>query len=150
MRHLPLALAGMSLASAAWAAGPIQVAHAWSRVTPSAASAGVVYLTVTDSGPPDTLLGVETPAASHAELHLSRMANGIMEMDAVHDLPVTPGKSLVFAPGGYHIMLTGLAHALDAGQRFPITLTFAHAGPVTVEVTVQPMSYMPPGDAMKM
>ncbi len=63
---------------------------------------------------------------------------------------MTPGKPLVFAPGGYHIMLTGLSHALDAGQRFPITLTFAHAGPVTVEVTVQPMSYMPPGDAMKM
>jgi copper(I)-binding protein len=68
----------------------------------------------------------------------------MMEMDAVKDLAVAPGRPLVLAPGGYHIMLTGLAHTLDAGDRFPLTLTFAHAGPVTVEVTVQPMSYTPP------
>jgi copper(I)-binding protein len=138
----------LSWATVAWAGGSIAVTGAWSRVTPSAASAGVVYLTITDSGAPDTLLGATTPLAKAADLHQSRMANGIMEMDAVARLPVAAGKPLAFAPGGYHIMLTGLAHTLDAGQRFPLTLTFAHAGAVTVEVTVEPMSYMPPASGM--
>jgi periplasmic copper chaperone A len=143
---------GLGQAATAWAgspdAAPITVSGAWSRVTPSAGSAAVVYLTVTDSGAPDTLLGAITPVAQTAALHQSRMANGMMEMDAVGKLAVAPGKPLAFAPGGYHIMLTGLAHALDAGDHFPITLTFAHAGAVTAEVTVQPMSYAPPAAAM--
>jgi periplasmic copper chaperone A len=146
------AIIGLSQAATAWAgsasAAPIMVSGAWSRVTPSADSAAVVYLTVTDSSTPDTLLGARTPVAKTAALHQSRMANGIMEMGAVGTLALAPGKPLAFAPGGYHIMLTGLAHVLNAGDHFPITLTFAHAGAVTAEVTVQPMSYAPPAADM--
>jgi hypothetical protein len=50
---------------------------------------------------------------------------------------VAPGKPVALRPGGYHIMLVGLAHALKEGDRFPITLRFAKAGAVTATVSVQ-------------
>ncbi len=43
---------------------------------------------------------------------------------------------IAFAPGGYHIMLTGLKAPLKTGDSFPLTLTFAGAGEVKVDVKV--------------
>jgi periplasmic copper chaperone A len=123
------------------------VTNPWSRVTASAGSAAVVYLTLRDNGLPDRLTAVSTPVAAHADLHVSRLVNGIMEMDPAGPLPLKPGVPLSFSPDGYHIMLTGLTHALAAGEHFPLTLRFVHAAPLTVTVTVQPMSYMPPSDS---
>jgi periplasmic copper chaperone A len=120
------------------------VTNPWSRVTASAGSAAVVYLTLSDNGLPDRLTAVSTPVAAHADLHVSRMVNGVMEMDPAGPLPLKPGVPLSFSPDGYHIMLTGLTHALAAGEHFPLTLRFLHTAPLIVTVTVQPMSYMPP------
>ena len=55
----------------------------------------------------------------------------------VATLPVQPGKSVTLAPGGYHIMLTGLKQPLQQGDTFPLTLNFEKAGQVTATVTVQ-------------
>ncbi|MCB8881801.1 copper chaperone PCu(A)C [Acidisoma cellulosilytica] len=122
----------------------IVVTAAWSRITPIATIPAVVYLTVTDSGAPDQLTAAATPIAQTASLHQSHLVNGLMVMDPVTDLPVSSGHPLMLSPDGYHIMLEGLSHSLTVGETFPLTLTFAHAGPVKVTVTVQPMTYMPP------
>jgi copper(I)-binding protein len=112
----------------------------WSRPTISAAMAGVVYLTVTDSGAATTLLRVTTPIATRADMHRSLERNGMMEMLSVTSLPVAPGAPIQFSPGGYHIMLMGLTQPLSPGQTFPVTLTFADGGTATTTVTVQPMT----------
>jgi copper(I)-binding protein len=52
-------------------------------------------------------------------------------------LPVTPGKPLMLAPGGYHIMLMDLKQPLKEGDSFPVTLSFAKAGQVTATATVE-------------
>lgn len=116
----------------------IRVDHAWSRAMPAGAT-GVVYLTVTAGGAPDTLTGVASPVAAAAGLHRSTDEGGVMKMRPVASLPVLPGKPVTLAPGGYHIMLMGLKQALVAGTSFPVTLTFARAGAVTVAATVAPM-----------
>ncbi len=114
--------------------GPV-VEHAWARATASAAQAGAVYLVVHDVGA-DQLTGFSTPVAAAADLHQSRMVNGVMEMRPVASLVVGPGHDITLAPGGYHVMLTGLKHPLKAGDHFPLTLTFARSGPLTTEVAV--------------
>jgi copper(I)-binding protein len=114
----------------------IQVQHAWSRAMPAGAT-GVVYLTIVDQGAPDTLTGVSSPVAASAELHESINDNGVMKMRSVASLPVAPGKPVTLAPGGYHIMLTGLKQALVAGTTFPLTLTFAKGGSLTTTATVE-------------
>ncbi len=50
--------------------GGIHVDHVWSRAAMTG-HGGVVYLTITDAGPPDMLTGVTTPVAAEAALHQS-------------------------------------------------------------------------------
>jgi copper(I)-binding protein len=126
----------------------LMASHAWSRQTASAAMAGVVYVTVTDSGAPTTLMGASTPVAAQAQMHQSLMRNGMMEMLPVKSLPIAPGSPITFSPVGYHIMLIGLTQTLSAGQTFPLTLSFANGGRVTTTVTVQPMIGGAPADTM--
>lgn len=114
----------------------VQVEHAWSRPAP-AGRVGVLYCTITDSGVPDRLTGISTPAAERAELHQSLSENGIAKMRAVPNAAVAPGKPLTLSPGGYHVMLMGLKQALKPGDKFPVTFTFDHAGAITTTAVVE-------------
>ncbi len=127
-----LTAAGIGLAQAA----DVRIEDAWSRPA-LAGRTGVVYLTVQDTGAPDTLTGASTPVANQAELHESIVDHGVAKMRAVASLDVGPGKPVTLAPNGYHIMLMGLKQPLKAGETFPVTLTFAHAGAVTATVAVR-------------
>jgi hypothetical protein len=114
----------------------IHVDHVWSRAA-MAGHEGVVYLTITDAGAQDTLTGVTTSVAAAADLHQSIDDHGVMKMRAVAALPIEPGEPVKLAPGGYHIMLTGLKQPLKQGDSFPVTLSFAKAGQVTATATVE-------------
>ena len=137
MRHLILAaiLAGVPFHGFAQQNG-IRVDDAWSRAAP-AGRIGVVYLTITDTGAPDRLTGVASPVAESAGLHESFDDHGMAKMRDVAALPVAPGRAVTLAPGGYHIMLTGLKQPLKQGDDFPITLVFEKAGPVNATVKVR-------------
>jgi periplasmic copper chaperone A len=113
----------------------IQMQNAWSRPMPAGAT-GVVYMTITDQGGPDVLKGVSSPVAASATLHESFDDHGVMKMRPVGSLPVAPDKPVTLAPGGYHVMLMGLKKRLRTGDSFPLTLTFEHAQPLTVQVKV--------------
>ncbi|MDT8328819.1 MAG: copper chaperone PCu(A)C, partial [Roseovarius sp.] len=63
-------------------------------------------------------------------------ANGVARMAHVEALDIEPGSPVTFAPGGMHLMLMGLVTKLDEGSTFPLTLSFQHAGEITVEVQV--------------
>jgi copper(I)-binding protein len=119
------------------ATGGLTIENAWSRATASANANGVVYFTVTDTGGPDTLTGATTPIAATAQLHESKTKNGIMEMKTIDTLAIDKDHPIKLAPGGYHLMLEGLKQQLKAGETFPLTLTFAHAGAVSTTVQVQ-------------
>jgi copper(I)-binding protein len=119
------------------AGGGIGVTHAWARATPPNAQSAAAYLTLTDQGPADTVTGASTPVAAMAGLHETISEGGVMKMRPLPPLALEPGKPVTFAPGGMHIMLTELKQPLKAGEHFPLTLTFAHAPPLTVEVAVE-------------
>lgn len=110
--------------------------HVWSRAA-LAGHEGVVYLTVTDKGAPDTLTGATTPVAAMAHLHETINDNGVMKMRDVDAIPIAPGKPVTLAPGGYHIMLMGLSQTLKEGDTFPVTLSFTRAGQITATATVE-------------
>lgn len=118
------------------AAQTVTVTHPWARATPPHAATAAVYLTLTSTHP-DRLLGAETPAAATAEPHSMDMTGGIMRMRPVAGGVTLPAHTAVtLAPGGTHLMLSGLAGPLVAGAEFPLTLRFAHAAPLTVRVQV--------------
>lgn len=134
--------AGMHMGHGA-AAGPVAVTAAWARASAGPAKAGAAYVTVTNSGTTaDRLLAVATPAANRAELHTHLNENGVMKMRPVDSVEVPAGETVAMAPGGYHIMMMGLAKPLVEGESFPLTLTFEHAGTVETTVTIQGVGAM--------
>ena len=116
-------------------AAPVSVERAWARATPGAAQEGSLYLTLRATLG-DRLTSVSTPVAGMAMLHESREVAGVMQMREIPGLELPPGQSVAMRPGGVHVMLMGLAHPLLRGQRFPVTLTFDHAPPMTTVATV--------------
>lgn len=89
------------------------------------------------TGRDDTLTSVSSEVADTVEIHRSdTAANGMTTMTAVASIPVPDGADVTFAPGGLHVMLQDLRRTLKAGDTFDLTLHFAHAGTVTVPVTV--------------
>ncbi|MBV8679948.1 MAG: copper chaperone PCu(A)C [Aquitalea sp.] len=118
--------------------GALELGHPWSRAMPEASPTGAAYLSIKNTGKEaDTLLSVSTPRADKAELHVHLNDNGVMRMRQVESVAVAAGAEVKFAPGGYHIMLMGLKQPLKAGDHFPLTLKFAKAGTVTVDVIVE-------------
>ena len=141
---VPLALA--LAAGSAWAEGSIAVTEPWARASAPAARNGAAYMVVSNGGAEaDRIVAAESPVAEKAELHTHLMDNGVMKMRPVEAIEVSPGEPAVLRPGGLHVMLLGLKQPLTQGGRFPVTLKFAKAGAVTVEVAVQGAGAMGPG-----
>lgn len=92
------------------------------------------YLSVTNKSADDEfLIGVESNLARKTELHSMVMDGGVMRMRQVETgLRIPAGKTLHLAPGGYHIMLSGLRAPLAVGSGFSVSLLFEHAGKVTL------------------
>jgi copper(I)-binding protein len=134
----------VAVSSGALAQG-VEVKDAWARATPAGAQTAAAYVTIV-SPTADRLTGVATPEAQKAELHSMTMEGGVMKMRPIDGLDLPAGTLVTLKPGGYHIMLTGLAKPLREGDTFPLTLSFANAGTQQVTVTVGKVGAMgPPG-----
>ena len=75
---------------------------------------------------------------SHADTAEGGMEDmATMQMRPVESLSLAAGEAVLFEPGGFHVMLIDLQQDLVEGQTFTITLHFAEAGDVEVEVVVE-------------
>lgn len=123
-----------------YSVGDIDIAHPYAVPTPMGATTGAGYIEeMTNKGSTDDrLVGVSSIAAARVELHAMSMDGDVMRMRQVPGI-VIPAKGRVdMAPGnGYHLMLVGIKQPLKVGDKIPIKLTFAKAGSVAVELTVQ-------------
>lgn len=143
---IALALMITGFGAMAQSSGGITVESIWARATPPGAKTGAVYLTLANNGTADDrLVGASTPFAGMAGLHTEIMANGVMEMRPVKSVDVPPGGKAVLKPGGRHIMLMELKQPLKQGGHFPLTLRFAHAAPMTVQVEIAKVGAISPG-----
>jgi periplasmic copper chaperone A len=135
--HRILAILLLLLPAAAVAdSSAIKVDQVWSRAA-MAGREGVIYLTITNAGPADSLTAISTPVAATAELHRSINDNGVMKMRGVPSLAIEPGTTVTLSPNGYHIMLMDLKQTLKQGDSFPVTLTFEKAGQITATAAVE-------------
>jgi periplasmic copper chaperone A len=123
----------------------VMVQEAWARASAGAATNGAAYVTLMGGAQADSLVSASTPVAATAEPHETITENGVTKMRPAPGVQIPAHQTVTFAPGGTHIMLTGLKQPLAAGQSFPLTLTFAHAAPVTVEVKVRGLGRAPSG-----
>jgi copper(I)-binding protein len=119
--------------------GHIEINNPWARATPEGAGKGAAYLILKNHGTaPDKLIAAQSQIADRLELHEHIHEGGVMKMRKVSGGIAIPADGTVeFKPGGYHIMLLGLKQRLQEGQRFPMKLTFAKAGEITVDAQVE-------------
>lgn len=138
------------------AGSEIEITGAWARVSPMMVDAGAAYMEIT-AGEADRLLSVsvDPSVAESAELHETvavedEMSSDDMNSDDSMDgdqamtmreladgLELPAGESVALAPGGYHIMLLGLAEPLVEGETFGLVLDFEKAETRTVAVEVR-------------
>jgi copper(I)-binding protein len=95
-----------------------------------------VYFTVRNDGAqPITLTSVAVAEAAKAEMH---QTNG-GTMAKVDSLPIDPGASMVFAPGGLHVMAFDLSKDVQAGGTVELTLGFSDGGKLSLPLRVEAM-----------
>jgi hypothetical protein len=129
-------------------AGDLVITQAWTRATPNGAKIGGGYVTIENKGTtPDRLVGGAGDIAGKVEIHEMAMDNGVMKMRQLDKgLVIEPGKTVKFAPGGYHLMLQELKGPFKQGDKVPVTLQFEKAGKVAVSLDVQGVGAQAPGD----
>jgi len=129
------------------AASIIAVTEPWSRETAEGQNAGGAFMTIANTGTAaDRLTGGSTPVAGRVEIHTMSMEGGVMRMRQLEDgLEVPAGGSVTLKPGSFHVMLMDLKQPLKAGEKVPLTLTFAGAGNIETQLDVRPAGEMAPG-----
>jgi copper(I)-binding protein len=133
---LLFAYAPMTLASD-YSIGAITVTHPRARTTSAGQSNASAYMTISNRGDSDRLVGIAASVAASAELHEMRMDGSVMRMRETGPLELPHGRTVELKPGSYHVMLLGLTRPLKAGQHFSLTLHFEKAGRLSVEVEVE-------------
>ena len=119
----------------------------YARLTPQT---GAVYVLIQNkTGTDDRLIAARSDMADMTMLMTSTEVDGVSSMQALPDGFVIPaGGVLVLQSGAGHVMLMGLKGKLHNGDTFPLTLTFANSGDVTLTVPVMSARAEPPADVV--
>ena len=145
LRLLPaLGLIGwLVLSQSATASTPLIISNAWVSATPPGMRSAAVYLTIQNPTTiSDRLLSAVTPAAESVMVHQTRLVDGVYEMRE-GALQIPAKESVELKPAQSHLMLDGLRAPLKAGSHIALTLRFAHARRVQVDVDVRPVEITP-------
>ncbi len=134
---ISLTLASIIALASGASASSVMITKAFARAsaTPTAQT-GAAYVSLMNHGEADRLVSASTSVARSAEIHKSEVVDGVMKMTPVETLELPMHGTLEMKPGGYHIMLMGLAQPLRKGDQIEITLNFEKAGALKVNVPV--------------
>jgi copper(I)-binding protein len=120
----------------------LKVDHPYATPTPSGEQISVVYFRSFDNvgKTADELIGARVDIAERVDIRHSAAVGGVAEDLVVKAVSLPSGKGISFrhdAKNGYHLLLVNLKAPLKNGDRFPLWLTFRHAGEMKVMVWVQ-------------
>ncbi|MFA7248615.1 MAG: copper chaperone PCu(A)C [Dehalococcoidia bacterium] len=151
----PSATATATPTASPTAAGPqITLTDVWARATPGLPDENsAIYATVQNKGAKaERIVSASVPETitKRVELHTMVKDGDMMKMQQVDGLDVPASGTLKLAPGGFHIMLIGLAKQLKVGDTFTVTLKLASGATVEskVEVRAAPAATPMSGGAM--
>lgn len=106
----------------------VQVTDGWVRAPAPGQKTASAYVGLT-SDIDAALVAAGSPAAASVELHSMSMHDGVMRMRALPRVELPAGKTVKFAPGGLHLMLTDLKQPLKAGDTVMLHLSVQETGP---------------------
>jgi hypothetical protein len=130
--------AGPSVATGSGQAGAMHVTGAYIP-QPANNAVAAAYFTVTDDGAADVLTGATSDVSTDVGLHKTVDSGSTGTMVAVPSIAIPAHGSASLKPGGFHVMLMHPS-TLKVGQQVRMTLHFAHATPVSLNVPVVPLT----------
>lgn len=133
MRNIYLLAVATTLAATPAAAADLKLSDAWVRLPAVEGRPAAGYLMVTGGAKPQTITGASSPSAERAELHESRKVGGLMKMSPIPKLTVARGQSVMFEPGGKHVMLFGLDPKVKPGGTVQLDLKLADGSTASVD-----------------
>lgn len=97
-----------------------------------------VYMLIENKGAQsDKLIAAETDAAASAEIHLSKVENGMAKMEPVAGgLEIPANGSVELKPGSYHVMLMGIRKPFVPGDSILLTLKFESGAELHLTVPI--------------
>jgi periplasmic copper chaperone A len=122
----------------------ILLEHAWAQASPPKAVVGRAFVTILNqSDETEHLIGVSTDAALSAEISGIRILQNVPNLRRLFNIDIPPHRSIVFAPGSYHILLRNLRKPLVAGDRIDGELMFENSGAIPVKFRVEEAEHEP-------
>ena len=110
-----------------------------------------VYLRIRNGGDSDvTIVSASTAAAAEVAFHRTVVAGEMARMEAIDNLRIAAGETLELAPGGRHIMLSGLAADLAPESALTLRLESESGEVYELEIPVLNMLMSELDDAVEM
>lgn len=118
--------------------GALAITGAYIR-QPASPDVAAAYLTITNTGAtPDTITKVTTDVTASVMTMTETDHDGVGTMTNLDHLSVPAHGRVALTPGHAHLMLQRPSTRLRAGAYVDATVTFAHAGTVTIAFPVRP------------
>ena len=103
----------------------VSVRDAWVRETPPGMTMMAGYMELrNNTSQPQVLVAASSSGFETVMIHRTIVKDGMTGMVHASQIELTPSASLIFAPGGYHLMLMNPKRTLRAGDRVDINLEF--------------------------
>ena len=101
------------------------VRDAWVRESPPGVAMMAGYMVLQNNTSRSQVLAAASSSGFESVMiHRTIVKDGLAGMVHASQIELTPSASLIFAPGGYHLMLMNPRRALRAGERVVINLEF--------------------------
>ncbi len=118
----------------------LTIDDAWIPAAPPHVPALAGYMTI-DNGTErtQTLVGATSTVFERIEIHRTvyEKDSGLARMIPQEQVPIAPKESLLFEPGGYHLMLIHPKAPLQEGERISLNLIFADDSRFELEFQVR-------------
>ncbi len=111
--------------AAATGEADVSVRDAWVREAPPGAAMMAGYMVLQNkTSRSQVLVAASSSSFQTVMIHRTIAKEGMTGMEHAPQIELLPKASLLFAPGGYHLMLLHPKRTLRAGDRVEITLEF--------------------------
>ena len=115
----------LTLSAAASEAAGVSVRDAWVREAPPGVAMMAGYMALrNNTSRRQVLVAARSSDFGTVMIHRTTVKDGMVGMEHASQIELSPNASLLFAPGGYHLMLLNPRRTLRAGDRVVINLEF--------------------------
>ncbi len=118
-------ISALTLPPAASEEAGVSVRDAWIRETPPGMTMMAGYMTLrNNTSRSQVFVAASSPGFATVMIHRTIVTDGMARMVHASRIELAPNASLIFAPGGYHLMLMNPKRTLRAGDPVVINLEF--------------------------